>query len=140
MIKRRGALGFAPVIFLYPTQPPNVEILKIRTTRFSLFAANRKPNGFRLISPMKFDESKDKTQKYDDAKSAHRITSFQLKIYSTRPGSNLIPSQIEKINKRSMMITTNISPLSFVSFIDLLDNSHRTNNIIKLPPPPFIFQ
>ena len=98
------------------------------------------PRGFHFILPMKFDESKDETQKYDDAKSAHRITSFQLKIYSTRPGSNLIPSQIEKMNKRIIMMTTNIPPSSFASFIDLLDNSHRTNNIIKLQPPPFISQ
>lgn len=96
------------------------------------------PRGFYLILPMKFDESKDETQKHDDSKSAHYITSFQLKIYSTRPGSNLIPSQIEKINKRTMIITTNVSPSSFASFIDLLDNSHKTNNIIKLASPPFI--
>ena len=95
------------------------------------------PRGSCLISPMKFDESKDETQKHDDAKTAHYITSFQLKMYSTRPGSNLIPSQIEKINKRIMMTTTNIPPSSFASFIDLLDNSHRTSNIIKLASPPF---
>ena len=95
------------------------------------------PRGFCLILPMKFDESKDETQKHDDAKTAHYITSFQLKMYSTRPGSNLIPSQIEKINKRIMMTTTNIPPSSFASFIDLLDNSHRTSNIIKLASPPF---
>ena len=107
--------------------------------RFSLFADDRKPKGSRLISSMKFDESKDETQKHDDTKSAHYITSFQLKMYSTRPGSNLIPSQIEKINKRIMMMTTNIPPSSFTSFIDLLNNSHRTNNIIKLASPPFIY-
>ena len=98
------------------------------------------PRGFHFILPMKFDESKDETQKHDDAKSTHYIASFQLKIYSTRPGSNLTPSQIEKINKRIMMIMTNIPPSSFTSFIDLLDNSHRTNNIIKLPSPPFYFE
>lgn len=87
---------------------------------------------------MKFDESKDETQKHDDAKRAHYTISFQLKICSVRPGSNLIPSQIEKINKSTMMITTNVSPSSFTSFIDLLDNSHKTNNIIKLSSPPFI--
>ena len=37
------------------------------------------PRDFTFISPMQFDESKDKTQKYDDAKSAHRITSFLLR-------------------------------------------------------------
>ena len=98
------------------------------------------PRGFHLILPMKFDKSEDETQKHNDAKGAHYITSFQLKICSTRPGSSLIPSQSEKINKRIMMITMNIPPPSFVSFIDLLDNSHRTNNIIKLPSPPFIYQ
>ena len=96
------------------------------------------PRGFCLISPMKFNESENKTQKHDNTKGAHYFISFQLKIYSTRPGSNLIPSQIEKINKRIMMMTMNIPPSSFTSFIDLLNNSHKTSNIIKLASPPFI--
>ena len=95
------------------------------------------PRGFCLISPMKFNESENKTQKHDNTKGAHYIISFQLKTYSTRPGSNLIPSQIEKTNKRIVMMTTNIPPSSFASFIDLLDNSHKTSNIIKLTSPPF---
>lgn len=107
--------------------------------RFSLFADDRKPNGFHLISPMKFDESKDETQKYDNTKSAHYITSFQRRRFVSII-SSLIPSQIEKINKRIMMMTTNIPPSSFTSFIDLLNNSHRTNNIIKLSSPPFYFE
>ena len=96
------------------------------------------PRDFCLISPMKFNESENKTQKHDNTKGAHYISSFRLKIYSTRPGSNLTPSQIEKMNRRTIMITTNIPPSSFTSFIDLLNNSHRINNIIKLPSPPFI--
>lgn len=34
------------------------------------------PRGFHLILPMKFDESKDETQKHDDPKNAHYITSL----------------------------------------------------------------
>ena len=88
-------------------------------------------------SPMKFDKCKNQTKHNQNAKSAHFITSVQLKIYSMRPGFNLLSSQIEKMNKRIMMMTTNIPPLSFTSFIVPLDNSHRTNNVIKLSSPPF---
>lgn len=76
---------------------------------------------------------------HNNAKSAHYITSFQLKIYSTRPGSSLIPSQIEKINKRIMMMTTNIPPSpSLISFIIGINNTPNTNRIIiLLSSPPF---
>ena len=94
------------------------------------------PRGFCLISPMKFNESENKTQKHDNTKGAHYIISFQCKQRSFEtPRAEL--SQIEKINKRIMMMTTNIPPSSFASFIDLLDNSHKTSNIIKLASPPF---
>ena len=97
------------------------------------------PRGFHLILPMKLDESKDETQKHDDPKNAHHITSLQRRNFVSIT-SSLIPSQIEKMNKRIIMMTTNIPPSSFASSIDLLDNSHRTNNVIKLPPPPFYFE
>ena len=94
------------------------------------------PRGFCLISPMKFNESENKTQKHDNTKGAHYIISFQCKQRSFET-PRAEPSQIEKINKRIMMTTTNIPPSSFASFIDLLDNSHKTSNIIKLASPPF---
>ena len=94
------------------------------------------PRGFCLISPMKFNESENKTQKHDNTKGAHYIISFQCKQRSFET-PRAEPSQIEKINKRIMMTTTNIPPSSFASFIDLLDNSHRTSNIIKLASSPF---
>ena len=88
---------------------------------------------------MKFDESKDEAQKHDDTKSTHYITSLRYKQrLSETPRAAL--SQIEKINKRIIMMTTNIPPSSFASSIDLLDNSHRTNNVIKLPSPLFYFE
>lgn len=37
------------------------------------------PSGFCLISPMKFNESENKTQKHDNTKGAHYIISFQCK-------------------------------------------------------------
>ena len=88
---------------------------------------------------MEFDEGEDETQNNHDAKSAHCTTSFQHKQRSFETPSAWL-SQIEKMNKRIIMMTTNIPPSSFTSFIDLLDNSHRTNNVIKLPPPPFYFE
>lgn len=94
------------------------------------------PRDFCLISPMKFNESENKTQKHDNTKGAHYIISFQCKQRSFET-PRAEPSQIEKINKRIMMMTTNIPPPSFASFIDLLDNSHRTSNIIKLASPSF---
>ena len=93
------------------------------------------PRDFCLISPMKFNESENKTQKHDNTKGAHYIISFQCKQRSFET-PRAEPSQIEKINKRIMMMTTNIPPPSFASFIDLLDNSHKTSNIIKLASPP----
>lgn len=97
------------------------------------------PRGFRLISSVEFDKSKNKTQKHDDAKNAHYTTSFQHR-QCVSITSSLIPSQIEKTNKRIMMITTNIPPSSFASFKVFLDNSHRTNRIIKLSSSPFTYQ
>lgn len=94
------------------------------------------PRSFCLISPMKFNESENKTQKHDNTKGAHYTISFQCKQRSFEP-PRAEPSQIEKINKRIMMTTTNIPPSSFASFIDLLDNSHKTNNVIKLASSPF---
>ena len=94
------------------------------------------PRGFCLISPMKFNESENKTQKHDNTKGAHYIISFQCKQRSFET-PRAEPSQIEKTNKRIMMMTTNIPPSSFASFIDLLNNSHKTSNIIKLASPPF---
>lgn len=94
------------------------------------------PRGFCLISPMKFNESENKTQKHDNTKGAHYIISFQCKQRSFET-PRTEPSQIEKANKRIVMMTTNIPPSSFSSFIDLLDNSHRTNNVIKLASLPF---
>ena len=97
------------------------------------------PRGFHLISTMKFDESKDETQKHDDAKSTHYTTSFQCRQRSFEtPSAEL--NQIEKMNKRIMMMTMSIPPPSFASFIDLLDNSHRTNNVIKLPITSFLLR
>ena len=94
------------------------------------------PRDFCLISPMKFNESENKTQKHDNTKGAHYIISFQCKQRSFETPITE-PSQIEKANKRIVMMTTNIPPSSFSSFIDLLDNSHRTNNVIKLASLPF---
>ena len=94
------------------------------------------PRDFCLISPMKFNESENKTQKHDNTKGAHYIISFQCKQRSFET-PRTEPSQIEKANKRIMMMAMNIPPPSFNSFIDLLDNSHKTSNIIKLASPPF---
>lgn len=138
MIKTPGSFGVCSRYISLPnptTQCRDIKKLERHGFLYSRITINP---WLCLILPMKFDESKDETQKHDDAKTAHYITSFQLKMYSTRPGSNLIPSQIEKINKRIMMMTTNIPPSSSASFIDLLDNSHKTSNIIKLASPPFI--
>ena len=94
------------------------------------------PRCFCLISPMKFNESENKTQKHDNTKGAHYIISFQCKQRSFET-PRTEPSQIEKANKRIMMMTMNIPPPSLASFIDLLNNSHKTSNIIKLASPPF---
>ena len=72
---------------------------------------------------------------HNNAKSAHYIASFQYKQRSFEtPRAEL--SQIEKINKRIMMMTTIIPPSPFlISFIIGINNNPNTNRIIKFLSP-----
>lgn len=82
---------------------------------------------------MEFDEGKDKTQKYDDAKSAHFIISY-FRTPVARPSiSAMIKTTITKTTPAMLYV-------SLVSFQHRRPKRTKTNNIIKLTPPPFYFE
>lgn len=82
---------------------------------------------------MKFDKGENKTQNHDNAKSAHYITSY----FRTPVARPIISAMI----KTTITKTTPAMPyVSLVSFQHRRPKRTKTNNIIKLTPPPFYFE